>query len=1035
MSAQLDAFQMTLQALRAQYVANLPHKLAQLRAAWSCVAADNANVGARSEVNRFAHMMVGNGNTFGCPEISALAREVCDLCAGAHDRADVAHETVRSRMAHLLDALDEASAHYTERARKQRGVEMEASLLRAVPDSHAPLVYLVDDDTMYAERLATYALAAGYRVRVLEDIAALTSATGECLPDVIVMDMVLADGALAGAKATAVYAYELSIPVVFLSARSDVEARLAAVRAGAANYFVKPVDAVRIIAALDQLTAKRAGTPYRILLIDDDVELCALYARQLNNAGMQVTLCHVSSDAIATLASTQPELIVLDVDMPDINGLELAALIRQMDEFNHVPIVFLSSDSSIQTRLASMRLCADDYWCNPMAASTLVEILRVRVARARTVRDGHVGLRRALRDLEFMQKAVDEHAIVATTDAEGRIVHVNRKFTEISGYTQEELVGQTHRIVKSGRHPEAMYDQMWETIASGRAWHGTLTNRAKDGHLYQVSTTIVPKLDDAGMPVQYMSIRTDVTHLKSLRHSLAQQAERLSLALEATDSKVWEWTISSNEVIDDNTAWANAIHPDDFERTYATLMQHVEGGTPAYISEHRVSDGHNGWNWVREMGKVVEYDRAGAPTRLVGTTQIINERVALQQQERRLQQKLVQAAKMEAIGHLTAGIAHDFNNLLGSMLGYTELSADCLDHPHSVEKVKDYLAYITAAGIRAKELIAQMLAFSRVGPGARQDEAPVALLQPVVKEVVQLLRSSIPSTIELNCRIDDPEARVRLMPVQLHQILLNLVINARDALGKYGRIDVGLARYVAFGSCSSCHHAFKGDYVALTVKDTGSGIAGSLLCNIFEPFFTTKEVGSGSGMGLSVVHGIVHAAGGHITVDSTTKHGTSVRVLLPAAIVAAASPHDQRARADETQVDDALSGLRIMVVDDEHAMSSMLYELLSMHGAQVTAFNHPGDAVAAFTRNPLDVDLVITDETMPERSGLDMARFMRAMKPDLPVILCTGYSDHVNPEIAKQHGIAQFMYKPLDIGKLLKATREVARVSSCREIE
>jgi len=1026
------ALQDQLQTLRTRYLDELPNKLARLRQTWDRIAGEAPSPTLWQEIGHQVHSLAGSGATFGCPEISELARTLYNGCKNAEANPTVVDSLTHQRLAHYLDDLDAACKRYGERAHNHAPPVTHPPSHGDAPAPHAPMVYIVDDDAICAESLAAQVRAAGYRTQAIDSIERLRGETNVRRPDVIIMDMFFAGGALAGSDATFHYTNTLHIPVIFQSARSDTEARLAAVRAGASHYFVKPVESRQLIAALDRLTPRPGVERERILLVDDDVELSEFYAGHLRSANMQVTVVNLPTRALETLETCQPDLIVLDIDMPEINGLELAALIRQLDEYSHVPIVFLSADSRMQTHRASLHLGVDDFLHKPISPDFLIHSLKARTARARTMREGRRDLQRALRDLTFMQRALDEHAIVAVTDAEGRIVHANQKFTDISGYTLPEILGKTHRIVKSGLHPASLYDEMWDTITSGHAWHGVLTNRAKGGHLYDVSTTIVPKLDEAGLPEQYISIRTDITQVRALERSLAQQAERLVLALEATGSGVWEWNIRSNQVItgadgehgagqeaDHALSWPDQIHPDDFDAVFAALMRHIDGETPAYISEHRIHHPQGGWDWVREEGKIVQWDAGGFPLRIVGTTQRINERVALQEQEQVLQDRLVQATKMESIGHLTAGIAHDFNNLLGGILGYAELASELLARGDPAQKMEKYLAQICTAGTRAKDLVGQMLVFSRLHPELGSGDVPITRLQPAVKEIMKMLRSSVPSSIELDWKIQSENISAHIQPVHLHQILLNLVINARDAIAEYGRIDVVLANRHYSTVCDACYEPFSGDFVEIAVSDTGEGIPELFRSNIFDPFFTTKDVGKGTGMGLSVVHGIVHALGGHIVVESEVGKGTTFRVLIPA-MTGEEVLIEPVAIPKHSLPTGMLLGLRILVVDDEPTIASMLQELLSLHGAEVTAFGRSAEALAAFSRDPQAVDLVITDGTMPELSGPDMARAMLKIKPNTPILLCTGFSQHINAEMAEQMGLAGFMYKPLDIPKLLQ---------------
>ncbi len=387
-------------------------------------------------------------------------------------------------------------------------------------------------------------------------------------------------------------------------------------------------------------------------------------------------------------------------------------------------------------------------------------------------------------------------------------------------------------------------------------------------------------------------------------------------------------------------------------------------------------------------------------------------------ENRQMQRQLLQTQKLDSIGRLTGGIAHDFNNTLATMLGYAELLGMKRDsEPALPVRAQQYISQIITAGSRAKELIAKMLIFSRSNSEQTSGATPAVLLAPVIAEVLQLLRSSIPSTTELIFQPPDDPLCSRIQPVQLHQIVMNLIINAHDAIDEYGRIEVTLRQAYLSGTCSSCLQNYAGNYVELSVSDNGTGIPEPLIANIFDPFFTTKPVSKGTGMGLSVVHGIVHGLGGHIRLVSS-EAGTTVQILMPVADagdVATPVVTDWVAATENN-----LGGRTIMVVDDEQSLTSMLEQFLSMQGATVSSFCSPTDALAAFLRDPDGFDLVITDMTMPKLSGLDMATAMLKQRPQLPVLLCTGYSDQVDRAIARQNGIAGFMAKPVNLNDMLQ---------------
>ena len=395
----------------------------------------------------------------------------------------------------------------------------------------------------------------------------------------------------------------------------------------------------------------------------------------------------------------------------------------------------------------------------------------------------------------------------------------------------------------------------------------------------------------------------------------------------------------------------------------------------------------------------------------------ITERRRAEEERLQLQRQLQQAQKMEAIGQLTGGIAHDFNNILTSILGFSDLA---ITHFATDQKSKpyQYLREIQIAGERARDLVAKMLTFSR---GAKMEvkSLQIALM---VKEVVQTLRSVLPASIELTCRIGENVPAVMMDEVQLHQILMNLCINARDAMQGQGSIEISLhhRRKLRF-VCDSCHRDLKGDFVELVVKDDGQGIPEDVLPHIFEPFFTTKEIGKGTGMGLSMVQGIVHEPGGHIRVTAVQEQGSTFRLLLPVATQEIITSPVVPQTAPRLNA----AGGRILIVDDESTLTRYFTELLEGHGYTIKSFNDPVETLVYFQANSDAVDLVLTDQTMPGMTGAEMVQEIFKLRRDLPVILTTGYSDQIDEQKAKQLNIRAFLAKPVKADQLLALIGEL----------
>ena len=325
------------------------------------------------------------------------------------------------------------------------------------------------------------------------------------------------------------------MPVIFVSIRKDFESRLQAVRAGATHYFVKPLAMKKLIQVLDEIVAD--GKPidaFRILVVDDDEALTNIYRLSLEGAGMQVMVVNDPMQALPQLKVFEPELILMDINMPACDGMELASIIRQFEEYNSTPIIFLTTEWRTEKKLAAMSLGSDDFLTKPIMPWHLVASVKSRVKRARILKNGSLEIQKSLHDLENLKVGLNHHAIVSMADASGKITYVNEKFCKISGYSEDELLGQNHRIVKSGFHSKEFFDDLWHTISNGKVWQGEINNRNKNGCSYWVATTIVPFLDDFGVPQYYLSLRTDITHIKqSHDDAITNQSHTLRTPLNA----------------------------------------------------------------------------------------------------------------------------------------------------------------------------------------------------------------------------------------------------------------------------------------------------------------------------------------------------------------------------------------------------------------------------------------------------------------------------------------------------------------------
>jgi PAS domain S-box-containing protein len=380
-------------------------------------------------------------------------------------------------------------------------------------------------------------------------------------------------------------------------------------------------------------------------------------------------------------------------------------------------------------------------------------------------------------------------------------------------------------------------------------------------------------------------------------------------------------------------------------------------------------------------------------------------------QENHLQRQLIQSQKMEAIGTLAGGIAHDFNNILSAILGYAELAV--YEIPEGGPGRHD-VAEVIKAGNRAKDLVRQILTFSRK---TEQDFKSIDIA-PLLKEALKFLRASLPSTIDIHTRISAENARVLCTPTMIQQILMNLCTNAAQAMkDSGGTLDVSLTKTEIEATEIKQHPGLRpGPHLRLTVGDTGPGIQPDILTRIFDPYFTTKEKGEGTGLGLSVVHGIIQTLKGSVQVDSCPDSGAIFHVFLPCA-----ASQDQPTVVQPTAL--PTGNERILLVDDEDVLAAMGKQMLEHLGYRVTVRTNSSDALNTFQSHPQDFDLVISDRTMPRMTGFELAQRIKSIRPDIPLILCTGYSDELEVEHAAALGINRMVMKPLGMNELADAVR------------
>jgi PAS domain S-box-containing protein len=454
-----------------------------------------------------------------------------------------------------------------------------------------------------------------------------------------------------------------------------------------------------------------------------------------------------------------------------------------------------------------------------------------------------------------------------------------------------------------------------------------------------------------------------------------------------------------------NMHFRKLVHPDDLALVERQVQSRVVGKIPSV---------QYGFRGIKKNGEVIHVEIYGSSILYRGRTAVTGTMLDVTDRNR-LQAQLEQAQKMESIGTLAGGIAHDFNNILSPIMIHSEMAM--MELP-SGSPLQQNMKQIYKAGQRAGDLVKQILTFAR-----KQGRELIPLsVSRILKETIKLLRSSIPTTIDIQYDIKSEQGTVLSDPTQLNQIIMNLCTNAAHAMEENGgTLEVILTNEnIASGSADSFPDLKPGRYAKLTVRDTGQGIEPQFMDKIFEPYFTTKEVGKGTGMGLALVHGIVKSYGGVITVQSEMGKGTSFHVYLPLV--------EEEADILETAQDSVqlpTGTERILFVDDEKAAADVMQLMLEKLGFKVTAQTSSIEALEVFRNKPQEFDLVITDQTMPNMTGKDLAKELMVIRPDIPIILCTGFSEKIDERRAGEMGINAFVMKPIVMGKIANTIRVV----------
>jgi PAS domain S-box-containing protein len=638
-----------------------------------------------------------------------------------------------------------------------------------------------------------------------------------------------------------------------------------------------------------------------------------------------------------------------------------------------------------------------------------------------------------------IRKSEEKYRIVADNtfdwefwmNPEGRFVYNSPACKRTTGYESEMFIENPKLFMEIIHHDDRQnVEQHWQEYdlqqRSGKIGFRIIH---ADGELKWIEHVCNPVFDINGIFMGSRGSNRDVTDRMHVEEALIASEKYLKetqiiaeLGTYKTDIVTGTW--ESSEIMDkifgidvdydkSVAGWGALIHPEWRQTMVDYFIQEVVGKKIKFDKEYKIirqSDGVA--RWVHGIGEL-KLNENGDPITMIGTIMDITDRKDSEANLRRIEERLRQSEKMEAVGQLAGGIAHDFNNVLGGIIGFTDLSLNLVDKDSILEK---NLQKVLTAAERAKQLVKQILAFSRQS----NPQKVVTSLRPITKEVIELLKSSIPSSVIIVAELPKDTSPVMADPTQIHQAVLNLATNAVHAMNRKGTLTIKLYRqFLTDGEHGLSGSMHPGEYTVIEVSDTGCGMDTTTLSRAFEPFFTTKGVGEGTGMGLSVVLGVVQSHHGDILVRSELGKGTTIRLFLPAAEDAEELSHNKTITA-------AISGHeRILFVDDEPSLVDLAVNILPPLGFTVHGFLKSVEALAFYADHRSEIDLLITDQTMPEMTGLELIAKIHEIEPDLPVILCTGYSNEVDIEKTGTLGIQRLVMKPYGAYEISKSVRDV----------
>lgn len=648
----------------------------------------------------------------------------------------------------------------------------------------------------------------------------------------------------------------------------------------------------------------------KILVIDDNPINLQVVFEYLQAYELEISIAQTGLAGIERAMKILPDVILLDIQLPDIDGFETCRRLKSNEATADIPVIFITADTDSDNLVKGFEVGAVDFITKPMQEQELLARLKTHLSLQKLQRqleqqvkertaeliNANVKLEAEIRERKILNAALEQAAeCVIITDTEGVIIYVNSAFEKVTGYSMSEVIGKTPNILKSNEQSPSLYKDLWKTITDKKIWIGRFVNKCKDGSCYTETATISPVLDENNNIINYIGVKRDIT------------------------------------------------------------------------------------------------------------------------EELKLEKQYHQSQKMESVGLLAGGVAHDFNNILTAIIGYAELSKLKIANDSPVQYMLDT---ILSSSDRATGLIRQLLAFSR-----KELRAPTLLsLDKIVIDMDKMLEQIIGKQIEIKT-IYPPELwNVKIDQSQAESIIVNLAVNARDAMAAGGLLTIKLAnKKIDSNLCESYIKAQPGDYVCLSVTDTGSGMSNIVKERLFEPFFTTKASGKGTGLGLAAVFGIVTHNKGALCLHTKEGVGTTFEIYLPRVI------------ADDTMLDtdqpvtkiSATGNEMILLLEDDKGVLEVMKEAIEMEGFNVIEALNGQDAIRIASNCDRNIDLLLTNITLPKINGKKLSKKLVKIFPNMKTIFTSGDPSRIIEEEDKIKKGDFILQKPFSITDLTQKIKEV----------